>query len=822
MGKIQGSFAEPVQERKVVEYKDSLQNMFMQLKYKLNSLLFQKGLLLFVFGFLLGRAFILSTLSPFALPFFAAAYYIRKDKSPHVFLGIIAGSLTVSVINAAYSFAVISLFLVCNKVVRQFYQNEVRVLPYLVFLSVITARSVMHYAELKDLTLYHAVMTTVEASLALVLTLIFIQSIPLVSNYKRRQSLRTEELVCLIILLASMMTGTIGWTVEGIAVSHVLSRYLILIFAFTAGATVGSTVGVVTGLIYGLANVESFPQMSLLAFSGLLGGLLKDGKKIGTSFGLIVATLMLGLYNAENYVLVNSLYESFIASVLFFLTPKFITNHIARQIPGTPEHSAEQHAYMRKIRDLTARRVDQFSSVFHALAQSFHKQEKFNNNSEKEMDYFFSNVTAKTCQNCFRKEHCWVYNFDKTYDSMKKIMTELDENNGILTNRTERNWENYCIRSDKVIDAIQKELHHFHANRKLKQQIRESRKLVAEQLYGVSGVMANFAKEIKKERENHDKQEEQLQDALQSFGIEVDHIEIYSLEQGNVDIDIAIPYCGGMGQCEKLIAPLLSDILGETVTLFKEDCARYPDESCFATFRSAKKFVVETGVAFAAKDGGFVSGDSYTMMEIGAGKYALAISDGMGNGERAHLESNETLELLKKILQSGIGEEIAIKTINSILSLRTTDEVYSTLDLAIIDLQDAKSKFIKVGSAPSFIKRGDRVIKVQASNLPIGIIQDFDVDVVSEQLKAEDILIMMSDGLFEGPKHIENIDLWLKRKILEMETDDPQAIADLIMEEVIRTGNGNIDDDMTVLVAKIKHNNPKWKPIPAISLKKLA
>ena len=53
-----------------------------------------------------------------------------------------------------------------------------------------------------------------------------------------------------------------------------------LIFAFTTGATVGATVGVVAGLIFGLAHIESFPEMSLLAFGGLLGGLLKEGKNL--------------------------------------------------------------------------------------------------------------------------------------------------------------------------------------------------------------------------------------------------------------------------------------------------------------------------------------------------------------------------------------------------------------------------------------------------------------------------------------------------------------------------------------------------------------
>ncbi|WP_249652088.1 SpoIIE family protein phosphatase, partial [Lysinibacillus sp. D4A1_S13] len=96
-----------------------------------------------------------------------------------------------------------------------------------------------------------------------------------------------------------------------------------------------------------------------------------------------------------------------------------------------------------------------------------------------------------------------------------------------------------------------------------------------------------------------------------------------------------------------------------------------------------------------AKGGGLVSGDSYSMMELGARTYAAAISDGMGNGARAHYASNETIKLLLKILESGFDEKIAIKTINSILSLRTTDEIYSTLDLAIIDLQDASCKFLK-------------------------------------------------------------------------------------------------------------------------------
>src|SRR5699024_8087529 len=96
----------------------------------------------------------------------------------------------------------------------------------------------------------------------------------------------------------------------------------------------------------------------------------------------------------------------------------------------------------------------------------------------------------------------------------------------------------------------------------------------------------------------------------------------------------------------------------------------------------------------------------------------------------------------------------------------------------------------------------------------LGIIPQFDVEIVNKQLKAGDYLFMMSDGIFEGPKHVENIDMWFKRKIQKMQTKDPQAIADLILEEVIRSQSGIIEDDMTILVAQIKKNTPKWATIP--------
>ncbi|MEH7546996.1 stage II sporulation protein E [Neobacillus bataviensis] len=824
MEKANVSFIEPVGEVNLHSSKWDIGKGIRKFQLMLESFFIKKGYLLVLIGFLLGRALILAKLTPFCLPFFASVYLIKRDRAPLALIGLIVGAATISLGNAAFTFAVTVLFLTIYRISEKWLTNEVRSLPFFVAIILGLGKLIESFILSRQLTLYDLMMAGVQSSLAFILTLIFLQSIPLLTLNKRRQLLKTEEIVCLIIMLASILSGTIGWKVYDMSIEHIMSRYLVLVFSFIAGATVGSTVGVVTGLIFSLASVSSFYHMSLLAFSGVLGGLLKEGKKIGVSIGLFIATLLIGMYGEGEGSILQTVLETLSAIFLFLLTPQVFTSRLAKYIPGTPEHTAEQQKYMRKMRDVTAQRVSQFSGVFHALSKSFSQMEVMQEEEEndREMDYFMSNVTERTCQTCFKKEQCWAKNFNTTYAAMEEIIHEMDQNDGNVSPRIAREWDKLCSRPKKVYETIGQQLTFYQANLKLKKQVRESRKLVAEQLLGVSEVMDNFAKEIQRERENHHKQEEQIMEAIQDFGIQIEQVEIYSLEQGNVDIEMTVPFGNGHGECEKLIAPMLSDILGETIIVNKEEYGTIPEELCNVNFRSSKAYTVDTGVAHAAKDGGLVSGDSYSTIELGLGKFAIAISDGMGNGERAHYESKETLQLLQKILQSGIEEKVAIKSVNSILSLRTTDEIFSTLDLAMIDLKNASAKFLKIGSTPSFIKRGNKVIKIQASNLPMGILQEFEVDVVSEQLKAGDLLIMMSDGVFEGPKHVENYDLWMKRKVQELETDDPQEVADLIMEEVIRSRSGLIDDDMTVTVAKIKHNTPKWASIPLHKVKRHA
>ena len=770
-------------------------------------------------GFLLGRALILEELTPFVIPYFIVMFYIRRDCILTTGFALILGAFTQSVPIGLQTVLSVVLALVVCKIMERTRRKDFSRTPLLVVTTVFISH--LLYAVLTNqVNTYELVMIAVEAVLGFVLTLIFIQSLSIIHLAKPYEPLKNEEIVSLVILLASLMTGTVDWMVEGVSMEHVLSRYLLLVFAFVGGGTIGAAVGVVTGLILSLANVSALLQINLLAFSGLLAGLLKEGGKVGVSAGLLIGTAILAIYGGAEETLYLSLVETSIAIALFILTPAVLWKKVARFIPGTPENLQSHQEYMRRVRDVTAGKIQQFSDLFTQLSHSF-AQTADRDEIEEQADAFLSRVTEFTCQRCWKKEQCWEKDMQSTYEGMRTLMDKVYENGTLAGVTPPRDWERKCVKTEKVMTVIEQEYDRQESFDQLKKQVKESRKLVADQLSGVSRVMSDFAREIQREGMELSLQEKQVSKALEGLGLSVRRVDIHSLEEGKVDIEISQPTCYGRDECAKIVAPMLTEILGENIVVRERHCEAQKDGSCTMCLASAKTFEIDIGVAGAAKDGKLLSGDSFRTMDLGNGKMALAISDGMGNGERASLESQSALDMLQQLLRSGMDEKISIKTVNSVLALRSTEEMFATVDLALIDLQTAHTRFIKIGSTPSFVKRSHDVITITANNLPVGILEEIEVDVVSRMLKPGDLLIMMSDGIYEAPRHIENRQMWMKRIISELETDDPQEVADLLLEKVIRQHSGKIVDDMTVLVARIDRFVPQWAAIQVHGMPKL-
>ncbi|MGI6547286.1 MAG: SpoIIE family protein phosphatase [Bacillota bacterium] len=207
---------------------------------------------------------------------------------------------------------------------------------------------------------------------------------------------------------------------------------------------------------------------------------------------------------------------------------------------------------------------------------------------------------------------------------------------------------------------------------------------------------------------------------------------------------------------------------------------------------------VQTGVARRARERGRASGDSYLMKRLSDRHLLMAISDGMGFGERAAQESRAALALLDQLLASGVEPQLAVQIINSVLLLRSPEEIFATLDLAVLDLGSGEIELVKIGAPASFLLRGQEVMTIKAASLPVGILQDLEIESMHRNICAGDVLVLCSDGIIPGQ---EGADEQIAAALKQLSSRRPQLIADHLLQTAVARGN---DDDMTVLVCRLE------------------
>lgn len=770
-------------------------------------------------GFLLGRAMILGSIAPFAVAYFAAIYHLARRQWPVVMIALILGAATLGASHALQTMGFLFFFLLIQKCFQLFGKDQINFAPLAVLIGCIGG----HLLKIGylGLTPHQGILSSVEILLSVILTYVFIYALPLFTVKKKRFFIRNEELICLILLLGSAITGLSAWELGSISVVHIVTRYVVLLLAFLGGAMLGAAMGVVTGMIICLSDLTAMMQLSLLAFSGLLAGLFKEGKQWVVAAVFLLGATILSLYESQTATIVTSVYETLLAIGLFFLTPKSFQKSIARLIPGTSENQSLHQEYVRKLRNVVATKVESFVELFHELANSFRDDTgKRKREDQDHLHQSIEQVMRKTCKGCRRYQMCWGQNMMFTYRGMTDLMAWVEMKGVRKTFEAPEFWKRYCIRPESVLHQIKSQYQWQEQQAFWKNKVRESKRLVYSQLMGMTSVMERLATEIRHETRVISAQEESIHQALEELGLSVGRVNVINLEEGKVEIEVEMNHPDALDECKKLVAPLLTEVLGEPITVFRK-MVQDRSQSSIVTIGSAQKYVCKTGVASAAKGGGFISGDSYCYMNLGTGRYAVAISDGMGNGQRAQAESSAALKLIRRLLQAGMKEETAVETVNSILSLRSADEMFATIDLAMVDLNSAVGRFMKIGSTPGFIKRGKEILMISAANPPIGILDQIDIEPIEMALEPGDLVIMFTDGIYDAPRHIANKDALMKRLISEIQTKDPQDFADCLLEKVVRNHHGKIKDDMTVVVFKIEHYTPEWATIRMPGIKRL-
>lgn len=209
------------------------------------------------------------------------------------------------------------------------------------------------------------------------------------------------------------------------------------------------------------------------------------------------------------------------------------------------------------------------------------------------------------------------------------------------------------------------------------------------------------------------------------------------------------------------------------------------------------------GLAQSSKANNEVSGDSIINVRLKDGKYLIALSDGMGAGEKAKQSSEQALKMLQSLLMSGFDKTTSMELINTSL-INKNDEMFATLDIAIVDLYKGTIEMIKSGACPTYFKNYKRVQVIKSKSLPAGMINNINLEVFEKEIENKEIMLMCTDGVLDSNVEYKNKELWIKYLIEDIETDNTKKIADLLLNEAIDNNFGVPKDDMSIFVCKFR------------------
>ncbi|NLY42532.1 MAG: stage II sporulation protein E [Clostridiaceae bacterium] len=767
-----------------------------------------RNIVLDVVGFMLGRSAILSNLTPFGLSFYAASFS-GDIRSVLIGISVLIGLFTVGMGVASVRYVLsIVVFTALTLLCKNDSLKKTSVIASIAFISMFACGMII--VAINGFLVYDILMLLFESFICFVTVYIFRTGIPILRERVERRVLSNEEMISLSILMALVIVGLADLQLPGgISLRNVLCIYLLLAFSLRRGVGVATSAGVTIGLINSMASVAAPYYIGNYAFAGMIAALFKTFGKIGVSLGFILANAILTIYiNGSTETLIN-IYDIFISVIMLGLTPAKTLDYIGEFLSKNAERFMDRRAYSRRIKEITVDKLNNISKSFEQLANIFNSiAEKKTVMNKNDVAVLFDQVAERISKDCGLCLCCWEREFHNTYQVMFKMLEKLEEKGHIDQVDMPDYFVTRCIRIDEFVSAANTAFEIYKVNLLWANKVGESRGLVSQQLHGVSKIISNLANEITMDLQFDENMEQELLIELDKAGIPVYDVSVLENANHKYEVEVVLKACGGVRKCMKNIAPIISKVIGRKMVKVDSICgANSTPSRCTVKYIEEECFQVSTGVARAKKDGQQECGDNYTFIRLNDGKYVLALSDGMGSGRKASRESSATIALLEQFLDSGFDKDTAVKLINSVLVLKSPDESFATIDLSVLDLYTGNIEFIKVGAASTFIKRKEKIEVVKSTSLPIGILNNIDMELSSKRLDEGDYVIMMTDGVLDSREDSIKKEEWVKEALSNMNTANPQVMADQLLKMAIENYGNRVKDDMTVMVAKV------WKKV---------
>ena len=670
---------------------------------------------------------------------------------------------------------------------------------------------------IKQFLIYDLLVAITVSMVVYIFYKIFVNALGLITNYNEKMAFSIEEVLASSLLASIALCALQDIQILGFSIRNVLSIFIVLVLGWKNGVLVGTTAGATIGVTLGIiANSEPMVVASY-AISGMIAGILNRFGKIGVICGFVLGNVVLSY--VSNGLISNLIVfkEILIAGVALLAVPrninlkieniigenKFLPIGVNRGLNKSKETVSKLNNVSKMVnemantyKDVAATVVDE-QDIKEKNKQTFIAELLNNIENMKENILYDSieNVEGEIVDEIFNKL------LEKQFIKEKDLIKILAKNNNYVVGFGE-DEEKLDRDIEKMTQAINSAYRIGKMNFVWSARLKEEKQNFESQLKGVSKAISNIAKNLDEEnyaQELFDDKKEQIALILKQKEILLQEISITKKDGGRFNVELYIEQ-NDRNDIKDIILNILNKVLEEKMCVIeeksvkKENCTKY-------VFMSDDKYILDIGHSIAIKDNMPVSGDSILNTKLKDGKYLIAISDGMGSGPEARKSSQIVTSMLKRLLNSGFERNTSISLINSSL-LNVSDEIFATLDIAIIDLYKGTIEFIKNGACPTYIKNSKRTQVIKSRTLPTGVVKEVSADVFDKDIEENDLIVMVSDGILDSNIEYKNKELWIKYLIEDINILNPQKVADIILNESIDNNFGKVKDDMSVIVCK--------------------
>ena len=684
--------------------------------------------------------------------------------------------------------------------------------------------------------IYDVLLAVVYTIVTVIFYKIFLSSVLVIKESKIKKAFSIEEIIGTSLMVAIAVSAFKDITIFNYSVRNILSVFIVLFLGWQNGMLIGATSGVIIGSVIAVVQNGDPILIAAFAISGMIAGLLNKIGKIGVIIGFILGTVILTYVANGNTESIIMIQEILIASIGLLATPKNIKINIEdmfdhfKYLPKAPTNRLEPTTDMAYKLNNVSNAISEVAKSYKEAAATVLEDEEIEEERNKEIFVTeLENNIADLKDNVIYDD---LINEDSPIvNAIFKFLIDKNEINVEQLIKIFENHNNYILGFDdselskKITEEIEKMVKAINSSYRIsklnfiwKKKIIENKEAMGTQLDGISKTISDIAEGINKDldQENVMTEKEKIKKLLEQKNIIAEDINIKKQKNNKLEVTLYVKPCNEYEDNNSLeveecladkIRPILSKFFKQELDIQLVDCAIQNDkEICYFKYTSKNKYSLQIGLAKTTKNGSPVSGDTSLKMKLQDGKQLIAISDGMGSGPNARKSSRIATQMLKRLLGSGFNKETSLDIINSNMCLNSEDDSYATLDIAIFDLFEGNVEFIKSGASPTYIKNRKHVDIIKNLTLPAGILNDIDLKISDRDLEENEILVMCSDGIIESNTEYENKDLWLKYLLEEMDTQNPQKIADIILAESIDNNFGIPKDDMTVIVCKLVKN----------------